>query len=301
MPVRTVVMPVAGLGTRSLPATKVIPKEMLVVVDKPLIQYAVEEAMAAGCQRVVFVTSRGKSAITDHFDHHFELEAHLASRGKTQLLELIPSLERMGITVASVRQPLPLGLGHAIWCARHVVGNETFAVMLPDDLIRHTKPALQQMVESYREQPEPMVAMMAVPPDQTHKYGIGAPVQPGDVQHTRVPLRDVVEKPPPGQAPSNLALIGRYILPPEIFSLLENQETGAGGEIQLTDALLTLLKKRSLCGFRFAGVRYDCGDKAGLVMAQAALAMERPELRQRLLPFFVQQLDYWRQKDPDQP
>ena len=299
MKIRKAVMPVAGLGTRSLPATKVIPKEMLPVVDKPLIQYAVEEAVAAGCDEIIFVTSRGKESIEDHFDRHFELEQTLSSRGKQAELDQLPFIDRMGITISTVRQPAPLGLGHAIWCARNLVGNEPFAVILPDDFIHASTPTLRQMAEAAARLNAPMLAIMAVPSDQTSKYGIVAPVdganpnpQPGDA----LALQDLIEKPSPDQAPSNLAIIGRYILPPEIFPLLEKQGKGAGGEIQLTDGLVSLLELGPFYGFRFEGVRYDCGDKAGYQMAQSALSLERPEIRARLLPFLRELVAHWDNK-----
>lgn len=273
--VRTAVFPVGGLGTRFLPATKAIPKEMLPVVDKPLIQYAVEEAIAAGIESFVFVTGRGKTAIEDHFDHSFELEHELNSRGKkADVLVLEEGLLAPG-SIAYTRQQEPLGLGHAVWCARHLVGSGPFAVLLADDFIYGADPCLKQMIDAY--QGGQMVAVMAVPDHQTHRYGM---ITPGATTGPLTDILSVVEK--PTNAPSNLAIIGRYILTPDIFAHLEKGVRGAGGEIQLTDAFHPMIGHMPFYGYRFSGRRYDCGSKAGLLAASLAVALNRDDLRQEL-------------------
>ncbi|MBF0610622.1 MAG: UTP--glucose-1-phosphate uridylyltransferase GalU [Magnetococcales bacterium] len=282
MKIRKVIVPVGGLGTRFLPATKAIPKEMLPVVDRPLIQYAVEEAWAAGAEHVIFVTSRGKKSIEDHFDHFPELEELLSLRGKVDMLQsatdMIPEAGRIHYT----RQSHPLGLGHAIWCARELVGDEPFAIILPDDLIHARKPVLQQMTEGFQKVRAPMIAVMEVEQQETSKYGI---VAVEEEKNALMRVRSMVEKPAPQEAPSRLAIIGRYILTPEIFDILGDQEEGRQGEIQLTDAMAGLLKRQVIYAYRFQGTRYDCGDNAGYLMANLALAMERPALAERLIPF----------------
>lgn len=297
MKLRTVVIPVAGLGTRFLPATKTLPKEMLPVVDKPLIQYAVEEAWAAGMERIVFVTGRGKKILEDHFDHTPELEETLLARGKESLLvEARSSIPPLAGTLLYTRQNKPLGLGHAVWCARHVVGNEPFAVILPDDLIdtgSHDS-VLKQMADQFTHLQTSIVAVMAVDPPQTCKYGIVAPLHK-DLDLTLpqarcFQLNGLIEKPLPEAAPSNLAVIGRYILMPETFTYLERKHQGVGGEVQLTDAIAALLEKQTVYAFQFHGTRFDCGDKVGFQMANINLALQRPELRERLLPFLDAQL-----------
>ncbi len=272
-PVRTAVFPVAGLGTRILPATKAMPKEMLTVVDKPLIQYAIEEAREAGIERFVFVTGRGKGAIEDHFDIAFELEATMESRGK--------SLAPLGGTrfppgaIVSVRQQQPLGLGHAVWCARHIVGDEPFAVLLPDELMLGTPGCLAQLVAAYRRVGGNVVSVLEVPPEETHRYGV---VDPGRREGPLVEIRALVEKPAPGTAPSNLMLPGRYILQPEVMRLLDLGEKGAGGEIQLTDAMAKLIGEQPFHGLVFDGERHDCGNTAGFVIANLALALGREDI-----------------------
>lgn len=292
MKLRTVVIPVAGLGTRFLPATKTLPKEMLPVVDKPLIQYAVEEAWAAGMERIVFVTGRGKKILEDHFDHTPELEETLLARGKEDLLhEARSSIPQFSGSLLFTRQNRPLGLGHAVWCARHVVGNEPFAVILPDDLIDtgQQEPVLKQMATQFEELGTSLVAVMTVDPHQTSKYGIVAPFDKAlDLTSTAnraIQVTGLIEKPLAEAAPSNLAVIGRYILMPEIFNYLERRHQGVGGEIQLTDAIAALLEKQSVYAYRFHGLRFDCGDKVGFQMANIALALQRPQLKERLLPF----------------
>lgn len=282
MKIRKAVFPVAGLGTRFLPATKALPKEMLPVVDKPLIQYAVEEALAAGIEQIIFVTGRGKEALEDHFDHSHELESILKERGKDQTLELMEALVPETGTIIYTRQNKPLGLGHAIWCARDVVGNEPFAVLLADDLVKAENPVLSQMMEAFDDTQSSMVAVMEVDPNQTDKYGI---VDGASENGSLIRVQGLVEKPAPESAPSNQAIIGRYILTPEIFDLLEAKETGAGGEIQITDAMEKLLTTQDIYGFLFEGTRFDCGDKAGFQMANIAYAMDNPEIKGRLTAY----------------
>jgi len=275
-PVRKAVFPVAGLGTRFLPATKAMPKEMLPIVDKPLIHYAVEEAKAAGIEQFFFVTSRGKSAIDDHFDRAFELEATLRERGKEDLLEELEARLPEPGQIAYTRQQTPLGLGHAVWCARALVGDEPFAVLLADDLMVCEKPCLTQMVEAYEETGGNLVAIIEVPRAQTSRYGVLDVI---DDDGKLVRARGVVEKPDPAEAPSTLTIIGRYIIQPEIFGHLANAEPGSGGEIQLTDALAKLIGEgQAFHGLRFEGKRYDCGDKLGFLEATVALGLQHPEL-----------------------
>ena len=275
-PVRKAVFPVAGLGTRFLPATKAMPKEMLPVVDKPLIQYAVEEAQAAGIEQFIFVTGRGKSALEDHFDHSFELEATLRERGKSAEIVAINSWMPKPGQLSYTRQQRPLGLGHAVWCARDLVGNEPFAVLLPDDLILARAPCLKQMVEARAKVGGNLIAVMDVPREHTKRYGIlDAIAQEGPL----VRAKGVVEKPAPDAAPSTLAVIGRYILEPEVFEHLGRIGRGAGNEIQLTDALAQMIGgKTGFHGFRFEGRRFDCGDKLGFLEATIAYALARPDL-----------------------
>jgi UTP--glucose-1-phosphate uridylyltransferase len=275
---RTAIFPVAGLGTRFLPATKAVPKEMLPVVDKPLIQYAVDEAVAAGIERFVFVTGRNKGAIEDHFDHAVELNDVLRQRGNDAELKSVAAAVRAPGEMLFVRQQQPLGLGHAVWCARHVAGSEPVAVILPDDLIHGPIPCLKQMVDQHRHTGGNMIAVMDVPRDQTGRYGI---VRPGKASGALTELAGLVEKPKPDAAPSTLAVIGRYILSPAIFALLAQQQAGAGGEIQLTDAMAKLIGKEPFHGFRFEGERFDCGDKAGFLDANIALALADPQIGDR--------------------
>ena len=280
-PVRKAVFPVAGLGTRFLPATKVLPKEMLVVVDKPLIQYAVEEAVAAGISEFIFVTSRGKTLVEDHFDHHEELFEALAGRGKLDELEIVRRVVPDGAVFAATRQAQPLGLGHAVWCAKELVGNEPFAVILPDDLVMAPKPCLQQMTEAHAGTGGNLIAVVDVPRDQTDRYGILETVDDDGRAGSLVEVSGLVEKPAPQDAPSTLSVIGRYILQPEIFGYLERGELGAGGEIQLTDAIAKLIGMQPLHALRFEGKRFDCGTKVGYVAANAAFALASPELSDR--------------------
>ena len=275
-PIRKAVFPVGGLGTRFLPATKAMPKEMLPVVDKPLIQYAVEEAQAAGIEQFIFVTGRSKTAIEDHFDHSYELETTLKERGKNaQVIAVNSWMPRPG-QIAYTRQQVPLGLGLAVWCARNLVGDEPFAVLLADDLILADKPCLSQMVDVHNETDGNVVAVMEVPRDQTNRYGI-LDVEQDDGR--LVKMRGVVEKPEPAKAPSNLSIIGRYILQPEVFEHLARIGRGAGNEIPLTDALAELVRgNKPFHGLRFAGQRFDCGDKVGFLQANIAFALSRPDM-----------------------
>jgi len=275
-PIRKAVFPVGGLGTRFLPATKAMPKEMLPVVDKPLIQYAVEEAQAAGIEEFIFVTGRSKTAIEDHFDHSYELETTLKERGKNaQVIAVNSWMPRPG-QIAYTRQQVPLGLGHAVWCARNLVGDEPFAVLLADDLILADKPCLAQMVDVHKETDGNVVAVMEVPREQTNRYGI-LDVEQDDGR--LVKMRGVVEKPEPAKAPSNLSIIGRYILQPEVFEHLARIGRGAGNEIQLTDALAELVRgNKPFHGLRFAGRRFDCGDKVGFLQANIAFALSRGDM-----------------------
>ena len=271
------VFPVAGQGTRFLPATKSIPKEIMTLVDRPLIQYAIDEARAAGIKEFIFVTSRGKSALEDYFDHSPELESTLKRQGKTELLEILRDTNMDSGAIAYVRQNRPMGLGHAVWCARRLIGNEPFAVLLPDDVIAADKPCLQQMIEAYSQTGGNMVAAMEVPPEKASSYGV---LDIGEDMGSIVQAKGMVEKPKLDEAPSNLAVIGRYILTPEVLTNLNRMKQGAGGEIQLTDAIAEEIKNnQNVYGFRFRGQRYDCGSKAGFLQATVAFGLERPDLR----------------------
>ena len=271
------IFPVAGLGTRFLPATKSIPKEILTLVDRPLIQYAIDEARAAGIKEFIFVTSRGKSALEDYFDHSPELEATLRRAGKDALLEILRETNMDSGAIAYVRQNRPLGLGHAVWCARRLIGDEPFAVLLPDDVIAAEKPCLQQMVEAYAQTGGNIVAAMEVPVAKTSSYGV---LDVAEDIGSVVSVKGMVEKPKAGEAPSNLAVIGRYILSPKVMSNLDKVKPGAGGEIQLTDAIAKEAKTPgTVFGYRFRGQRYDCGTKAGFLQATVAFALARPDLR----------------------
>jgi UTP--glucose-1-phosphate uridylyltransferase len=272
-PLRKAVFPVAGLGTRFLPATKAIPKEMLTVVDKPLIQYAVEEALEAGVEQIIFVTGRGKSALEDHFDISYELEATMTARGKS--LDAIAGIRQKPGSPVYIRQQEPLGLGHAVWCARDIVGDEPFAVLLPDELMVGKPGFLKQMVDAYYRVGGNLIGALEVPADQTDKYGI---ITPGKTDGRLTEVLEVVEKPAPGTAKSNLMTPGRYILQPEVMRILDNPVRGAGGEIQLTDAMAQLIGKQPFHGFTFDGQRYDCGDKAGYIEANLALALAREDI-----------------------
>lgn len=281
-PVRKAVFPVGGLGTRFLPATKAMPKEMLPIVDRPLIQYAVDEAREAGIEQMIFVTGRGKSAIEDHFDIAYELEATLSARGKS--LKILEETRLAPGAVAYVRQQEPLGLGHAVWCARDIVGDEPFAVLLADDLMVGKQGCLKQMVEAYQQVGGNIICAQEVPEDQTHLYGI---ITPGKREGALTEVKGLVEKPAPGTAPSNLIVVGRYILQPEVMQVLSHQEKGAGNEIQLTDAMAQMIGRQPFHGLTFNGRRFDCGDKAGYVEANIALALERPDIGPTIRAFIA--------------
>ncbi len=277
------VFPVAGMGTRFLPATKSVPKEIMTLVDRPLVQYAIDEARAAGITEFIFVTSRGKGALEDYFDRAPELEATLRAKGKTALLDVLEDTNMDSGAIAYVRQHQALGLGHAVWCARHLIGDEPFAVLLPDDVIAAEKPCLQQMVEAYQQTGGNMIAAMEVAPDMASSYGImDVPPAIGRV----LPMRGMVEKPAPGTQPSNLAAIGRYILSPDVMRHLGAIKPGVGGEVQLTDAIAReIVERQNVYGFRFDGQRYDCGSKAGFLQATVAFGLARPELSAELEGF----------------
>ncbi|MGH1454860.1 MAG: UTP--glucose-1-phosphate uridylyltransferase GalU [Paracoccaceae bacterium] len=274
------VFPVAGMGTRFLPATKSVPKEIMTLVDRPLIQYAIDEARAAGIKEFIFVTSRGKGALEDYFDHAPTLEAELRKKGKDELLNIVKNTNMESGAIAYIRQHKALGLGHAVWCAKRLIGNEPFAVILPDDVIAAEKPCLQQMVEAFEETQGNIVAAMEVPEDKASAYGI---LDVKDDMGSMVSVKGMVEKPAKGEAPSNLAVIGRYILTPKVLQNLNKMKSGAGGEIQLTDAIAAEINEgRDVFGFRFNGTRFDCGSKAGFLQATVSFALSRPDLKDEL-------------------
>ncbi|MGO4851891.1 UTP--glucose-1-phosphate uridylyltransferase GalU [Phaeovulum sp. W22_SRMD_FR3] len=279
------IFPVAGLGTRFLPATKSIPKEILTLVDRPLIQYAIDEARDAGIEEFIFVTSRGKGALEDYFDHSHELQSSLEKSGKTELLKILEATNMASGAIAYLRQHKALGLGHAVWCARRLIANEPFAVILTDDVIAAEKSCLQQMVEAYQETGGCMVAAMEVPMEKTSSYGV---LDVSEDMGSIVRARGMVEKPKKEDAPSNLAVIGRYILTPQIMENLHNQAPGAGGEIQLTDAIAQEIREgRDVFGFRFRGQRFDCGTKAGFLQATVSFGLARPDLRDEFAQFIA--------------
>ncbi|MGN6377228.1 MAG: UTP--glucose-1-phosphate uridylyltransferase GalU [Sphingomonas sp.] len=277
---RKAVFPVAGLGTRFLPATKATPKEMLPVVDRPLIQYAVDEAIEAGIEQLIFVTGRNKGSIEDHFDIAFELETTMKERGKS--LEVLSQTRLKPGAIAYVRQQEPLGLGHAVWCARDIVGDEPFAIFLADELMIGKPGCMKQMVDAYEKVGGNVVCGLEVPDSETDKYGI---IDPGTRDGALVEVKGLVEKPKQGTAPSNIMIPGRYILQPEVMRILETQEKGAGGEIQLTDAMAQMIDTQPFHAFTFAGKRYDCGDKAGYVQATLELALAHPEIGEKVRGF----------------
>ena len=281
MKIKKAVIPVAGLGTRFLPATKTVPKELLPIIDIPSIQYVVQEAVDAGIQEIIFVTGRGKDGIEDHFDEAPELEQILADRGQTATVEMLRRIAEM-TEVVSVRQKKPLGLGHAVLCARDLVGDEAFAVMLADDLIDAETPGIRQLVEIFMETEESVVALMKVALDEVHQYGV---IKGKEVKPRLYAVEATVEKPAAKDAPSQLAIIGRYVLRPEIFSILQNLPPGKGGEIQLTDGLARLVQERKIFGCEFTGDRYDIGDKFGFVRATVAYALKRKDLRDKLIEY----------------
>jgi UTP--glucose-1-phosphate uridylyltransferase len=278
--VRKAIIPAAGLGTRFLPATKAMPKEMLPIVDKPTIQYIVEEAIASGIEDIIIVTGKGKRAIEDHFDNAFELEQNLIQKGKYDLLEKVK--EPSKVDIHYIRQKEPKGLGHAVWCARNFIGDEPFAVLLGDDIVQSETPCLKQLIDQYEQTLSSVIGVKKVPDNETHRYGIIDPIE----QHgRRYQVRQFVEKPTPGTAPSNLAIMGRYILTPEIFLFLEKQEAGAGGEIQLTDAIQKLNEIQRVFAYEFEGKRYDVGEKIGFIKTTIEFALQHDELRDDLLAF----------------
>lgn len=278
------VFPVAGLGTRFLPATKSVPKEIMTLVDRPLIQYAIDEARAAGITEFIFVTSRGKSALEDYFDRAPELEAELTRKRKNDLMETLQSTYMDSGAIAYIRQHKPMGLGHAVWCARRLIGNEPFAVILPDDVISAETPCLAQMVEAYEETGGCMVAAMRVPDEKASSYGILD--AESDSLSRKIAVRGMVEKPPAGEAPSDLAVIGRYILTPDVMNTLDEAKTGAGGEVQLTDAIAAeIASERPVHGYRFEGERFDCGSKAGFLQATVSFALARSDLNEEFARF----------------
>jgi UTP--glucose-1-phosphate uridylyltransferase len=281
MKLRKAVIPVAGLGTRFLPATKTVPKELLPIVDIPSIQYVVQEAVDAGIQEIIFVTGRGKDGIEDHFDEAPELDQVLAERGQTQTVAMLRRIAEM-TEVVSVRQKKPLGLGHAVLCARDLVGDEPFAVMLADDLIDSETPCIRQLLKIFEEKNESVIALMAVPEEEVHQYGV---IKGHVIEERLFRVEAMVEKPPVHEAPSRMAIIGRYILRPEIFSILSNLPPGRGGEIQLTDGLSQLVKERKVFGCEFNGDRYDIGDKFGFVRATVAYALKRPDLKDKVIQY----------------
>ncbi len=282
------VLPVAGLGTRFLPATKAMAKEMLPIVDKPLIQYAIEEARAAGIEQFCMVSGRGKTALIDHFDVAYELEATLRERGKTDMLDMLDAMKVPPGSIATVRQQVPLGLGHAIWCARAFIGDDPFAILLPDDLVLSETPCLQQLANVYAETGGNVVAVTEVPHDQTNKYGI---LKIGKDDGRLVEVLGLIEKPKPADAPSNLSVIGRYVLLPEVLDHLSQLERGAGNEVQLTDAMAKMIGHHPFNGLRYEGRRFDCGDKIGFLEAQIAFALKRPELAPEVREFMKRYRD----------
>ena len=281
---RKAVLPVAGLGTRFLPATKATAKEMLPVVDKPLIQYAVEEARAAGIEQFCMVTGRGKIGLVEHFDIAFELEATLRERGKEDVLAMLNEQALPPGSIASVRQQVPLGLGHAIWCARSFIGEDPFAILLPDDLVLSKTPCLKQLADAYRQTGGNVVAVTEVPREHTNRYGI---LDIANDDGRLVEVRGLVEKPDPKDAPSNLSIIGRYVLMPEVVQHLAKMERGAGNEVQLTDAMAKMIGNTPFHGLRYEGERFDCGDKVGFLEAQIAFALQRPDLSEAVRKFLV--------------
>lgn len=285
--IRKAVFPVAGLGTRFLPATKAVPKEMLTVVDRPVIQYVVDEAREAGIEHFIFVTGRNKAVIEDHFDLQFELNDTLTQRGKTEALEHLKRFQPEAGTTSFTRQQAPLGLGHAVWCARDIVGDEPFAVLLPDMIMQGKPGCMAQMIELYNQTGSNVIGVQECDPEEAHKYGIA---QVGNSVHTGFELTGMVEKPNKGTAPSNLYFNGRYVLQPQLFDILETQERGAGNEIQLTDGMLRLMKEQPFYGYNFTGETYDCGSPDGFVEANIAFALGRPDLRDGVVAFMQKQL-----------
>ncbi|MFB4167254.1 UTP--glucose-1-phosphate uridylyltransferase GalU [Virgibacillus sp. JSM 102003] len=281
--VKKAIIPAAGLGTRFLPATKAMPKEMLPIVDKPTIQYIVEEAIESGIEDIIIVTGKGKRAIEDHFDHNFELEDNLMKKEKFELLDKINYASNVDLHF--IRQKEPKGLGHAVWCARKFIGDEPFAVLLGDDIVKAETPALRQLITQYEETQSSIVGVQQVPEDQTHRYGV---VDPNTIEGRRYQVNNFVEKPSQGTAPSNLAIMGRYIFNPEIFGFLDKQEIGAGGEIQLTDAIQKLNELQKVYAYDFEGKRYDVGEKLGFVKTTIEMALGNDEIKEELYSYLEQ-------------
>ncbi len=279
--VRKAIIPAAGLGTRFLPATKAMPKEMLPIVDKPTIQYIIEEAVEAGIEDIIIVTGKSKRAIEDHFDYSPELERNLEEKGKTELLEKVKKASNLA-DIHYIRQKEPKGLGHAVWCARNFIGDEPFAVLLGDDIVQAETPGLRQLMDEYERTLSSIIGVQQVPEEETHRYGI---IDPLTSDGRRYQVKNFVEKPPKGTAPSNLAILGRYIFTPEIFMYLEEQQVGAGGEIQLTDAIQKLNEIQRVFAYDFEGKRYDVGEKFGFITTTLEFAMQDKELREQLVPF----------------
>lgn len=287
MKVKKAIIPAAGLGTRFLPATKAMPKEMLPIVDKPAIQYVVEEAIASGIEDIIIVTGKGKRAIEDHFDHAHELEEVLLEKGKTDLLDAV--LQTSGVEVHYIRQKQPLGLGHAIWSARKFIGDEPFAVLLGDDIVENDDtPGLLQLIQQYDKIENSVIGVKQVSEEDTHRYGI---IDPGSIDGKLMEVNKFIEKPPLGTAPSNYAIVGRYVLTPEVFGFLAEHQTGAGGEIQLTDAIQKLNEIQKVYAYEFDGRRFDIGEKFGFIETTIEFALKRPELRKGLLELFQAKID----------
>jgi UTP--glucose-1-phosphate uridylyltransferase len=285
--VKKAIIPAAGLGTRFLPATKAMPKEMLPIVDKPTIQYIVEEAIESGIEDIIIVTGKGKRSIEDHFDNAFELEQNLQEKGKLELLEIVRETSKM-VDIHYIRQKEPKGLGHAVWCARNFIGNEPFAVLLGDDIVQAEIPCLKQLMDVYNQTHSSVIGVKRVPDNETDRYGI---IDPEDQNGRAFQVRNFVEKPKLGTAPSNLAIIGRYVFTPEIFMFLDKQEVGAGGEIQLTDAIQRLNQIQRVFGYEFEGKRFDVGEKLGFIETTIEFALQKEELRDDLLKFMAQKLE----------
>jgi len=289
MQIRKAIIPAAGLGTRFLPATKAMPKEMLPIIDKPSIQYIVEEAVASGIEDILIVTGKGKRAIEDHFDSYYELEQNLLQKGKLDLLSEVQKASEL-TDIHYIRQKEPRGLGHAIWCARKFIGDEPFAVLLGDDIVRSEVPCLKQMKDVFQRVGRSVLAVQKVPHGEVNRYGIVDPGQDADPSASVLPVRGVVEKPSPDRAPSDIAIMGRYILTPAIFDLLETQDTGAGGEIQLTDAISRLLQYEAVYAYRFEGKRYDTGEKLGYLKTIVDFALDRPDLSEPFRQYLLNKL-----------
>ncbi|MGJ9458095.1 UTP--glucose-1-phosphate uridylyltransferase GalU [Oceanobacillus sp. CF4.6] len=289
--IKRAIIPAAGLGTRFLPATKAMPKEMLPIVDRPTIEYIVEEAIESGIEDIIIVTGKGKRAIEDHFDHNFELEDNLIKKEKFELLEKVN--QASNVDIHYIRQKEPKGLGHAVWCARKFIGNEPFAVLLGDDIVRAETPCLRQLIQQYEETQSSVVGVQQVPDNQTHRYGI---VDPSTIEGRRYQVNNFVEKPKQGTAPSNLAIMGRYVFTPEIFDFLDRQQVGAGGEIQLTDAIQMLNEIQKVYAYDFEGKRYDVGEKLGFVKTTIDFALENPEMKDELYEYLVQKINELRAK-----